>query len=325
MAKGLVYDRQSSFAIEPSSPFHFDGTFHKPSHFPAPLDAWQPGKFWTAMRIGARVYGIRITNAGTMSKPKLRIDVFLDRKPAASELHALRTEISWRFDLETDLTEFNRAARADRRFAPIFRRWRGTRDGIALGLYELMMVSIVLQNATVRRTVQMMNALLDAFGTRVAFDSHALFAIWRPDDMRNVSEATLRAVKAGYRARFIKRLSDDFARGMIDESALRSMELEAARRELMKLYGVGPETSQILLYPACHRYGPLHHIAPWQQKIYSRIFYGRRLVPASRILADLNRRYGMWATLAVSYVWEDLFWRRKRGERIEWLEREIRL
>lgn len=171
----------------------------------------------------------------------------------------------------------------------------------------------------------MMSALLDAFGTRIAFDSHTLYAIWRPDDMRDVSENELRALKVGYRARFIKRLSDDFVNGTIDEAALRSMELEPARRELMKLYGVGPETAQILLYPACHRCGPMHHIAPWQQKIYSRIFYGRRLVPAAKILADLNRRYGKWATLAVSYVWEDLFWRRKRGESIPWLEREIRL
>ena len=320
-----VFARRASFDIKPSAPFHFDGTFHKPSHFPAPLDAWEPGKFWTAMRVGQSVYGIRITNAGTQSLPKIRVDVFHPRKPAASELGAIRTEISWRFDLEADLAEFNRAARSDRRFAPIFRRWRGSRAGDRLSLYELMIVSIVLQNATVRRTVQMMNALLDAFGTPINFDSHTLFAVWRPLDMRDVTEDELRALKVGYRARFIKRLSDDFANGTVDEAAIRSMDLESARRELMKLYGVGPETAQILLYPACHRYGPMHHIAPWQQKIYSRIFYGRRLVPAAKILTDLNRRYGNWATMAVSYVWEDLFWRRKRGEQIEWLEREIRL
>jgi 3-methyladenine DNA glycosylase/8-oxoguanine DNA glycosylase len=323
--KPAAFVRRSSFALEPRQPFHFDGTFHKPSRFPAPLDAWEPGKFWTAMRVGASVYGLRITNAGVASRPKIRVDVFHRRKLAASEREAIRTEILWRFDLETDLSEFNRAAQADRRFAPVFRRWRGSRAAIGLSLYELMIVSIVLQNATVRRTVQMMNALLEAFGTRIMFDSRTLYAIWRPHRMRNVSEQDLRALKVGYRARFIKRLSDDFAAGTVDETAIRSMDLETARRELMKLYGVGPETAQILLYPACHRYGPMHHIAPWQQKIYSRIFYGRRLVPAAKILADLNRRYGKWATLAVSYVWEDLFWRRKRGERIEWLEREIRL
>jgi 3-methyladenine DNA glycosylase/8-oxoguanine DNA glycosylase len=318
--KPLALARKSSFVIEPSAPFHFDGTFHKPSRFPAPLDAWEPGRFWTAMRLGASIYGLRITNAAAApSRPKIHVDVYYRRKPVKSELEDLRAEISWRFDLQTDLAQFNRAARADRRFAPLFRRWRGSRDGIGLGLYELMIVSIVLQNATVRRTVQMMNALLEAF------DSRTLYALWMPHDLRSVSEQDLRALKVGYRARFIKRLSDDFAARRIDETALRSMDLDCARRELMKLYGVGPETAQILLYPACHRYGPLHHVAPWQRKIYSRIFYGRPLVPAERILADLNRRYGQWATLAVNYVWEDLFWRRMRGKRIAWLEREIRL
>lgn len=321
----LAVSRQSTFFIEPSAPFHFDGTFHKPSRFPAPLDAWEPGKFWTTMRAGASVYGLKVTNAGVASRPKIRVDIFHRRKLAASQREAIRAEISWRFDLDADLSEFNRAARTDLPFAPVFRRWRGSRAAIGLSLYELMIVSIVLQNATVRRTVQMMNALLEHFSTRITFDSHTIYAIWRPCDMRDVSEQDLRALKVGYRARFIKCLSEDFAAGTVDETAIRSMDLETARRELMKLYGVGPETARILLYPACHRNGPMHHIAPWQQKIYSRIFYGRRLVPAAKILADLNRRYGMWATLAVSYVWEDLFWRRKRGEQIAWLDREIRL
>ena len=313
------------FLHPPNRPISFRRHLPQAVHFPAPLDAWEPGKFWTAMRLGPSVYGLKISNAGITSRPKLRVDLFHHRKPDASHVAAIRAEISWRFDLDTDLAEFNRAARLDRRFAPIFRRWRGSRGGDRLSLYELTIVSIVLQNATVRRTVQMMNAMLDAFGTPIMFDSRTLYAIWRPDDMRDVTESQLRALKVGYRARFIKRLSENFADGTVDEIAIRSMDLDSARRELMRLYGVGPETAQILLYPACHRYGPMHHIAPWQQKIYSRIFYGRRLVPAAKILADLNRRYGMWAALAVSYVWEDLFWRRKRGEQIEWLEREIRL
>jgi hypothetical protein len=118
--------------------------------------------------------------------------------------------------------------------------------------------------------------------------------LWQPKAFRKVSEEELRELKVGYRAKFLTRLSEDFACGTIDEIKLRALELKSARKELIKLYGVGPETARILSYAACHRAEGLQHIAPRQQKIYSRIFYNKPLVPTRKILIDLNRRYGQF-------------------------------
>jgi len=111
---------------------------------------------------------------------------------------------------------------------------------------------------------------------------------------------------------------------VIDEHAIRSMDREDARAELMKLYGVGPETARILMFDALHDYGAFDHIAPWQQKIYSRLFYNRALVSAHRIRDDLRAQYREYTMLAVGYIWEDIFWKRTT-EHIPWLEKEIRL
>jgi 3-methyladenine DNA glycosylase/8-oxoguanine DNA glycosylase len=106
--------------------------------------------------------------------------------------------------------------------------------------------------------------------------------------------------------------------------ALRRLDKDGVKQELIKLYGVGPETARILLFEAYHHYDDFDHIAPWQQKIYSRLFYGRPLVPARKIRDDIQERYGPYAMLAVHYIWEDVFWKR-RHEKIDWLEREIRI
>jgi 3-methyladenine DNA glycosylase/8-oxoguanine DNA glycosylase len=214
--------------------------------------------------------------------------------------------------------------RADARFAPVFRRWHGMRGSNPYALYELIIIGVLLQNATVRRTVQMTEALLGAFGTQVSFDRRTLFAMWTPEELHRVSEQELRALKVGYRAKMIKRLSSAFAAGKVDEYKLRALDHESIRRELLKLYGVGPETARILLGAAFHYHSAIGHIAPWDQKIYSRLFYDRPMVPASRIRDDLNRRYGEYATLAAGYIFEDVFWRR-RHQHIPWLEKEIRL
>jgi len=292
------------------------------------MDDWQPGLYWQSIRIGsgggAKLIGLRIEDRGRRRSSKFKVTTFCNRRLDDDEIRGLKQEISWRFDLDADLREFNRRVARDRRFAPVFRRWLGMRVSNAYDLYGLLVVGVVLQNATVRRTVQMMSALLEAFGTRLRFDGRTLHAMWLPADLAPVSEQELRALRIGYRARFIKRLSADFAAGVIDEHAIRSMDREAARAELMKLYGVGPETARILMFDALHDYGAFDHIAPWQQKIYSRLFYNRALVSAHRIRDDLRAQYREYTMLAVGYIWEDIFWKRTT-EHIPWLEKEIRL
>ncbi len=319
-------NRRTTFTVRPLLPFHFDGTFHKPSNFPnkLALEEWQPGKYWQTFRFGNKLYGLKIEGRGRANRPKLRVSVYSNRKLPPAEIGKLKTEISWRFELDRDLSAFNTMARKDKRFFPVFRKWLGMRNTSKNTLYELLIIAIVLQNATVRRSQQMLDALISRFGTKVEFAGKTLWSIWLPERLENVSEQTLRDLKIGYRAKFIKKLSHDFASGTVDEYKLRTADKETAKTELMKLYGIGPESARILLFETYHHFDVFDHIAPWQQKIYSRLFYNKPRVSVKKIQTDIKRRYGTFSMLAVHYIWEDIFWRR-RHEHITWLEREIRL
>ncbi|NQU82350.1 MAG: hypothetical protein HQ539_00130 [Parcubacteria group bacterium] len=319
-----IFKKEKEFCIFPTFPFHFDGTFHKPSHFPDKLSTWESGKYWQTIRIGKKLFGLKIENKGKTQKPKIKVSVFYNKNISDKEIDNIKREIIWRFDLNADLKEFNKLAKSDKRFYPIFKKWLGMRNSGSESLYELLIIAVVLQNATVRRTVQMMNALLNNYGTRLKYDGKEIFAIWLPEKLKSVSEQNLRDLKIGYRAKFIKRLSQDFTEGKIDELELRTFNQENIEKELMKLYGVGPETVRILLFGVYHQYNTFDHIAPWQQKIYSQLFYKKPLVPANKIRDDIKKQYGKYSMLAVHYIMEDIFWRRK-NEKIEWLEKEIRL
>lgn len=320
----LVLKNKKDFSISPSSPFNFDGTFHKPSHYPDKLTDWEADKYWQTIRIGKRLFGLKIENKGETQKPKIKVSVFYDKNISKNELEKIKEEIIWRFDLDADLKEFNKLAKSDKRFYPIFKKWLGMRNSSAHNLYELLIIAVLLQNATVRRTVQMTNALLDNYGAKLKFDGKEIFSIWLPEKLNNISEKKLRNLKIGYRAKFIKRLSQDFSEDKIDGMKLRTLNQESAKKELMKLYGVGPETARILLFEVCHQYNTFDHIAPWQQKIYSQLFYKKSLVPTNKIRDDIKKQYGKYSMLAVHYIWEDIFWKRKH-EKIDWLEKEIRL
>ena len=142
--------------------------------------------------------------------------------------------------------------------------------------------------------------------------------------MAKTSEEDLRKLKLGYRAKFLKRISEQFANGEIDEYKLRKLPREETRKEALKLYGIGKASVEYLLFEDFYHYDALETIPPWEQKILSMLLYNKKLVPTVKLLKDINKRYGKWQKLAVHYIWEDIFWRRK-NEKIDWLEKEIRL
>ncbi len=265
-----------------------------------------------------------MVNAGEINKPKINVTIFSKNKLTTEQIARIREELTQRYDLNADLTEFNQKVKNDKFLALILKKWRGMRVSCTHSLYELLIIGIVLQNATVRRSVQMLTALLKRYGVIVKLDNRRIYALWLPEDLANIDEQELRDLKVGYRAKFFIRLSKDFAEHKINEEALKTLPAQESKKELMKLFGVGPETARILLFEFLHHYDVFDHIAPWQQKIYSRLFYNKKLVPTEKIKGDILKRYGKWSTLAVHYIWEDIFWKRKT-QKIEWLEKEIRL
>ncbi|RPI26812.1 MAG: hypothetical protein EHM70_18540 [Chloroflexota bacterium] len=225
------------------------------------------------------------------------------------------------------MTRFYQRFEADPELCPILAKWRGMRPLNYSSLYEYLMIAIVLQNATVRRSVNMMQVLLETYGTLLSFDGKELYCFWEPDDIVAVTEEQLRALKVGYRAKSIKRVTDAFAGGQVDELELRKKSREDQRQALLDLYGIGPASVGYILFDVFHHLDELNYISPWEQKIYSRLFFGQvpeSPVPARDLLAFFNERYAEYRMLAVHYFWEDLFWTRKTGH-VVWLDKLIRL
>ena len=107
----MKLNKSINFSIAPTFPFHFDGTFHKPSHFPDKLSDWQPSKYWQAIRIGKRIFGLKIEDKGSNLKPQLLVSVFYNGDITNSDIENIKAEIIWRFGLDEDLTEFNNLAK----------------------------------------------------------------------------------------------------------------------------------------------------------------------------------------------------------------------
>jgi 3-methyladenine DNA glycosylase/8-oxoguanine DNA glycosylase len=317
---------QSQVTIIPTTPFDFDSTFYKPDHFTSGDNFWEPGVRWQTWGWEGALFGLKFENTGTVEKPRILVNVYAKPKPDKNLLDSLIQEIEYRYNLKLDLTGFYSQLAGDKNLDLVIRRLRGMRPGHPSSLYEYLIIGIVLQNATVRRSIQMFEALLTNYGTLLEFDSKQLWCFWSPGTLEKVTVENLRLLKVGYRAKSIKKIDDYFARSLINELDLRRESRETQMKKLLELYGVGPATVWYLLFDVFHQWDFFNHISPWEQKIYSKLFFDtdpENPVPTDKLLKYFDK-FGKYKQLAVHYIWEDLWWKRK-NEKILWLEKLIRV
>ncbi len=327
MGRSIVLAKKRVVDLCPRPPFNFDASLHKPDHLPSPDNAWEPGTRWQTMLWRGEHLGLRFKNAGTVARPHISLSIWSQDRLSSAFLQSLVAEINYRYAFQQDLVEFDRRFKRDPQFGPIARKWRGMRDLNYSSLYEFLIIAVVLQNCTVRRSVKMMQALLENYGTRLQYDDRELYCMWAPQEIAGVSEDELRALKVGYRAKSIRRVTEAFTSGQVDEFDLRTKTRLEQRETLLKLYGIGPASVGYILSAVFHHMDEMDHISPWEQKIYSKLFFDRdpeRPVPVGKLIKLFNRRFAGYRALAVHYVWEDLFWRR-RNAAADWLEKLIRL
>ena len=273
--------------------------------------------------------GLIFRSTRTKSKPVVKASVYSEEKLSRSYLESLKKELVWRYNLELDLSEFYSAVKDDKILTPVIKRFYGLRPMSPGSLYEYLVIGIMLQNCTVRRSVSMLQSLFENYGDEVEFDNKKFWCFWKPEKLAKANEKYLRSLKLGYRAQSLIRVSTSFSRKEIDEIQLRKTnDAKIQKEKLLSLYGIGPATVGYIMEDVFHQFDFMDHISPWEQKIYTRLFfnkdYERSTVPTDRMLKFFDRRWKRWKRLAIHYAWEDLWWKR-RNEHIPWLEKLIRL
>lgn len=327
MSKPTFLGRKHITELFPRAPFNFDATMHKPDHFPSADNAWEPRIRWQTMLWQKRPLGLKFEDQGTVNQPKISLSIWSTEEFDHHFFTSLTDEITYRYTLQLDLAEFNQGFGNDPQLGPIINRWQGMRPLNHSSLYEYLIIAIVLQNATVRRSVNMMQMLFENYGTLLVYDDKTLYCFWEPEVIDQATEQDLRDLKIGYRAKSVKRVSGAFVKNEIDEFELRRKSREEQREALLGLYGIGPASVGYILSDVFHHLDELNHISPWEQKIYSKLFFDAvpdKLIPVDTLLRLFDERFGQYKMLAVHYMWEDLFWKRKY-QRIAWLEKLIRL
>lgn len=315
----MDYTQKCEIELKPRAPFDFMETVFKPSHYESEIVRYVDDTLYHSMRVDGKTYGVTLSELN---------DIILAKIFSVSEVEPetkkkIEEELCLRYDIYGDISGFIDQFKNDKSLSGAINRLGGMHPSCSYSLYEFLMITVMLQNTTVRRSIAMTSVMLENFGEKISFDGQDIFALWRPEDINAVPEAELRDLKIGYRAKTIKKISEIFSQNKIIESELRKMPKDQATKALLEIYGVGPQSVSYILFEFLHFYDALDHLSPWESKIVSMLIFGDKKHPGDEIVKYFKENYPGWEALAVHYLMEDIFAQRKDKE-ISWLEEEIR-
>ena len=157
--------KQKSVFLYPKTPYNFDASMHKPSHFPSPDVLWQKGIKWETMLWKNKKLGLKFENKGSVAKPKVKLTIYASNKVDSDFVNSFVGEIKHRLNLDLDLKDFNQRFKSNPQLGLIIKKWKGMGPLNYSSLYEYLIIGIILQNCTVKRSVQMMEALFKNYGS----------------------------------------------------------------------------------------------------------------------------------------------------------------
>ena len=252
-----------------------------------------------------KLVGLKMHSTGTVKRPGIAVDVFLEAQPTQSEEKKLKTALATKLGANTDLTDFYALAKNDSILSIPVNDLYGMRNTQFGDLFGAATLAISLQMAPIKRSNQMQNCLIKRFGETASFDGRKI-PVW--PTARRIARADSKVLfadcKLGYRAKFLVKLAQMIAGGFPSLEELAQLPAEDARKKIMELPGIGDYSADII-----NPHGGFS-IDVWSADIFGKIFFGKKAdigrSSIARIKAEGIRRWGKWARLAFVYIVHDL-------------------
>lgn len=284
-----------------TEPFNFRYTLWKPSHFATGLEQHSRDTSWRTFRVGELLTGVVLS----MDAGKVRAEVHADGPWTEADRDRLTARLIHSYGLNEDISTFVVQAEQVPQMSEPLKELAGMRQSCPENLFEIAIISLLLQNATVARTTQMMTNLLDHYGLAAEFDGITLKAFFTPDEIAGVDESTFRERdRLGYRAKYIGRFAEFFAEHDPDEVD------HASKAELMAKFqtikGVGPYTAAIIASHAVRDHSALG-LDVWNRKLLAKRFLDLDDAEPAVVTAEMSRLFPGHEGLAGLYVIEDAY------------------
>jgi N-glycosylase/DNA lyase len=150
------------------------------------------------------------------------------------------------FRLDDDLPKIYSSIVKDEHVKAAVERFRGLRL-MRQEPWECLISYICATNKNIPAIKDMILNMSKQFGRKLLLDGMTFYTFPKPKDLAKASVEELKTCKLGFRAERVLEVSRKVNAGEFNLEALRQLNYEKARDELMKLPGVGPKVADCVL------------------------------------------------------------------------------
>lgn len=270
-------------------------------HYVVAPEVREGEKLVEIVRLGSgRLVKIDVVSAGTVDEPRLELTVFSADPLTPSDVGEARRLVARRLGLEDDLRPFYELAQGDPVLSASITYNYGAKGKTAFSMFDAVIDVICAQNTAFRRLYAMRANLAAAFGDPFATEARVYHASPAPRQLAAAPMAAIRACGVGYRDRYIKGVAET-VEGGFDLERLKELPREEARRELLRLPGVGPYTADLGLIIGARRQDALF-LDVFNIEVLRQLYFGGDPVPEERLAAFTRERWGPYRGYAWLYL-----------------------
>lgn len=165
-------------------------------------------------------------------------------------------------------------------------------------LWETIVSFILSANNNIPRIKKIISKLCELYGKEIEFDDKIFYGFPKPEVLANLTLADLSEIRAGFRDKYILDAAKKVSSGEVNLDELPKMNNQAAKKELMKINGVGPKVADCILLFALGR----HDVFPfdvWTKRIIADV-YGT----LEKDMPDfVSQKFGRHAGIAQQYLY----------------------
>jgi DNA-3-methyladenine glycosylase II len=232
--------------IKPRPPFDFAATarFLRFTETEA-VDTFTNGIYRRAIYLENQLHLLKIQSRGTLSRPLLVVTLEGKHKATSAAMKMAATLVSRIFSVEHDLKKFRAEVAGDALMSKLEALNRGLHMARWPGLFEALVISILLQQISTAGAWTMKRRLVEKFGEILRTDGETFYAFPRAKALAQAEVADLRAIGlSGSKSVSIIELARRIQEGELDEDALQREENEPLIERLTQLRGIGRWTAE---------------------------------------------------------------------------------
>ncbi len=165
--------------------------------------------------------------------------------------------------------------------------------------WEMLISYIISAANNIPRISKTIESLSSTYGKRIIFNEKEYYMFPTPEELSKATVEDLRALNLGFRDKYVYGATQDVVSGKINLEEIKQLPYNEAKKELMKINGVGSKVADCILLFSMNK-AEAFPIDTWIKKVMVKLYNTKDNLKEIEKCAKL--RFGNYAGIAQQYL-----------------------